>query len=148
MSTENFPILIIEDKLNRVERRPNNKVSDLTTNKQIGGRKTQLWRAERTTNKKKTARWSDYKGLNTWVPAKSRPSSLTAKAWTWPFGPLKLCWADVCSHRTQNKKQKAPTVHSFLSFPDHLETLKAAVRIISTVHHANPERNRTRTFWL
>jgi hypothetical protein len=42
MSTENFPILIIEDKLNRVERRPNNKVSDLTTNKQIGGRKTQL----------------------------------------------------------------------------------------------------------
>jgi hypothetical protein len=49
----------------------------------------------------------------------------------------------VCSHRTQNKKQKAPTVHSFLGFPDHLETLKAAVRIISTVHHANLERNRT-----
>jgi hypothetical protein len=50
----------------------------------------------------------------------------------------------VCSHRTQNKKQKAPTVHSFLGFPDHLETLKAAVRIISTVHHVNPERNRTK----
>jgi hypothetical protein len=44
----------------------------------------------------------------------------------------------------QNQKQKAPTAHSFLGFPDHLETLKAAVRIISTVHHANPERNRTK----
>jgi hypothetical protein len=42
MSTENFPILIIEDMLNRIERRPNNEVSDLTTKKQIGGRETQL----------------------------------------------------------------------------------------------------------
>ncbi len=52
---------------------------------------------------------------NTWVPAKSRPSSLTARACTWPFGPLKLCCADVCTFhvcsRWNQMRNKENTVY-------------------------------------